>query len=80
MEGYFGVLTVKMLQRGAHTSVPQLEAAIYAFNDAHNESGRTFRWVKTADEVLERVAKFCGSVLDAHGTQRNATRTSDAPD
>jgi transposase len=80
VEGYFGVLTVKMLQRGAHTSIPQLEAAIYAFNDAHNESGRTFRWVKTADEVLERVAKFCGSVLDAHGTQPNSARTSNSPD
>lgn len=80
VEGYFGVLTVKMLQRGAHTSVPQLEAALYAFNDAHNESGRTFRWVKTADEVLERVARFCGAVLDAHGTQQNSSRTSDSPD
>lgn len=80
VEGYFGVLTVKALQRGAHTSVPQLEAAIYAFNDEHNVSGRTFRWVKTAEEVLERVAKFCGSVLGAHGSAPNTNRTSDSPD
>jgi transposase len=80
VEGYFGVLTVKALQRGAHTSVPQLEAAIYAFNDAHNESDRAFRWVKTADEIIERVAKMCGAVLDAHGSRANASRTSDSPD
>lgn len=80
VEGYFGVLTVKMLQRGAHTSVPQLEAAIYAFNDAHNESDRAFRWVKTPEMILERVAKYCGSVLEAHGRPRIVARTNDSPD
>jgi len=74
------VLTVKMLQRSAHTSVPQLEAAIYAFNDAHNESDRAFRWVKTPEMVLERVARYCGSVLEAHGHASVAARTSDSPD
>jgi transposase len=80
VEGYFGVLTVKALQRSAHTSVPQLEAAIYAFNDAHNESDRAFRWVKSAEEVLERVARYCGSVLDAHAQPNKSNRTSDSPD
>jgi hypothetical protein len=60
--------------------VPQLEAAIYAFNAAHNESDRIFRWVKTADEIIERVAKMCGAVLDAHGSRANGQRTSDSPD
>lgn len=80
VEGYFAVLTVKMLQRGAHTSVPQLEAAIYEFNDAHNESDRAFRWVKTAEQILERVARYCGSVLEAHGPQPVGARTFDSPD
>jgi len=80
VEGWFGVLTVKALQRGAHTSVPQLEAAIYSFTDAHNESGRAFKWVRTSEEILERVAKHCGAVLDAHGSTANSKRTFDSPD
>jgi transposase len=78
VEGFFAVLTVKALQRGSHSSVPQLEAAIYDFTDEHNDSDRAFRWVKTADDILERVAKYCGSVLAAHGQTRNGQQTSDS--
>ncbi len=49
VERFFGLLTEKALKRGSHTSIPQLRAAILAYVDAHNERGRPFRWVKTAD-------------------------------
>ena len=58
VERFFGLLTEKALKRGSHTSVPQLRAAILAYVDAHNERGIPFKWVKTADEILEKMRRF----------------------
>jgi transposase/transposase-like protein len=67
VERFFGLLTEKALKRGSHTSVPQLRAAILAYVDAHNERGLTFKWVKTADEILEKMRRFGLRVQQVHG-------------
>jgi transposase len=67
VERFFGLLTEKALKRGSHTSVPQLRAAILAYVDAHNERGRPFKWVKTADEILEKMRRFGLRVQQVHG-------------
>lgn len=79
VEGWFSILTEKQLKRGSHTSVPQLEAAIQEFVEAHNASARPFRWVKTAEEILANVARFCGETLAVH-RNANEPRTKDSPD
>jgi len=66
VEGWFSILTEKQLKRGSHTSVPQLEEAIREFVAAHNQDPKPFRWVKTADEILANVARFCTDTLRAH--------------
>jgi transposase len=80
VESWFSVLTTKQLQRGAHTSVPQLQRAIYDFVEAHNDEPRPFRWTKTAEQILERTARYCGSVLAAHADGTNDPRTSGTGD
>ena len=65
VEGWFSILTEKQLKRGSHHSVGELEAAIYEFLDAHNESPTPFKWVKTADEILQKVARYCADTLTA---------------
>jgi transposase/transposase-like protein len=67
VERFFGLLTEKALKRGSHTSVPQLRAAILAYVDAHNERGILFKWVKTADEILEKMRRFGLRVQQVHG-------------
>lgn len=59
VERWFAELTRKQLQRGVHTSVNTLEADIRTFIDRHNENPRPFRWVKSADEILAAVKRFC---------------------
>ena len=49
----------KKLQRSAHRSVAELEADITSFIDAHNENPRPCKWVKSADEILASVRRFC---------------------
>jgi transposase/transposase-like protein len=67
VERFFGLLTEKALKRGSHTSVPQLRAAILAYVDAHNERGTPFKWIKTADEILEKMRRFGLRVQQVHG-------------
>lgn len=66
VERFFGLLTEKALKRGSHTSVPQLRAAILAYVEAHNDRGTPFKWVKTADEILEKMRRFGLRVQQVH--------------
>jgi transposase len=66
VEAWFSLLTAKQLSRGAHTSVPQLQQAIYAYRDAYNDDPKPFKWTRTADDVLLRLANRCDAILTAH--------------
>jgi hypothetical protein len=46
--------------------VAELVDAIQAFIDAFNTDARAFRWVKTADDILASIERFCHSTLDVH--------------
>ena len=59
VERWFAELTRKKLQRSAHRSVAELEADIMSFIDAHNENPKPYKWVKSADEILASVRRFC---------------------
>ena len=58
VERWCGLLTQRQLQRGVHRSVPQLEQAIREYIAVENESPKPFVWVKTADEILAKIARF----------------------
>ena len=40
----------------------KLEAGIMSFVDAHNENPKPFKWIKSADEILASVERFCHRV------------------
>src|SRR5215204_476219 len=67
VERFFGLLTAKALKRGSHTSIRQLREAILAYVEAHNERGIPFKWVKTADEILDKMPRFGLRVQHVHG-------------
>ena len=67
VERFFGLLTAKALKRGSHTSIPQLRDAILAYVEAHNERGVPFKWVKTADEILDKMRRFGLRVQQVYG-------------
>jgi len=37
----------------------ELEADIMAFIEAHNDNPKPYKWVKSADEILASVKRFC---------------------
>ncbi len=59
VERWFAELTRKQLQRGVHRSTRQLEDAIRLYLKTYNENPRQFKWVKTADEILASIQRFC---------------------
>lgn len=59
VERWFATFTEKQLRRGSHHSTRELECAIYGYLDITNEEPKPFVWVKTADQILETVARFC---------------------
>jgi hypothetical protein len=53
----FAELTNKLLRRGAHRSVQALNTDIYAWIETWNDEPRPFVWTKTADELLDAIAR-----------------------
>jgi transposase len=59
VERWFAEITTKMLRRGVHRSVGDLEADIRSWLDNWNQDPRPYVWVKTADEILTNLARYC---------------------
>ncbi len=64
VERWFATLTQKQIRRGTHRSVHALERAIKDYLATYNESPKPFVWTKTADEIVERVARFAKRISD----------------
>ena len=65
VERWFAALTEKQLRRGVHRSTKELEGAIETFILRHNHDPKPFVWHKTADQILESVARFCIRTSDS---------------
>jgi transposase len=65
VERWFAELTNQKLRRGAHRSVRQLNADIRAWIQTSNENPKPFVWTKTADQILESIARYCTRINDS---------------
>jgi transposase len=65
VERWFAQLTDKQLRRGVHRSTKELENAIRSYIQHHNKNPKPFVWHKTADQILDSVARFCTRTLDS---------------
>uniref|UniRef100_UPI00389AE5E7 IS630 family transposase n=1 Tax=Streptomyces kaniharaensis TaxID=212423 RepID=UPI00389AE5E7 len=65
VERWFGFLTDQMIRRGAHKNVQALERDIRAWIKNWNEDPKPFTWTKTADEILDSLARFCRRISGA---------------
>jgi transposase len=65
VERWFAELTSRKLRRSAHRSVTELEADIRKWTNEWNKNPRPFVWTKTADEILETLAAYCGRISDS---------------
>jgi hypothetical protein len=68
----FGELTTKKIKRGAHTSVKALEKDIRDWIKTWNDNPRPYVWVKTADQILAALARYCERVSTATAQRSDA--------
>jgi transposase len=64
VERWFGLLAEKLLRRGVHKSVRQLEKDILAWVDTWNEDPKPFVWTKSAEEILESLGRLLRRIKD----------------
>jgi transposase len=62
---WFALLTDQQLRRGAHKNVQALEKDIRDWIKAWNQDPRPFIWVKTADEIPERLTAYLNRIPDS---------------
>ncbi|WP_223168228.1 IS630 family transposase [Nonomuraea sp. SYSU D8015] len=65
VERWFGYLTDQLIRRGVHKSVQALERDIRDWMDQWNDDPKPFVWTKTAEEILESLAKYCRRISGA---------------
>jgi len=65
VERWFAELTTKKIKRGAHASVPGLERDIRGWIATWNADPRPYVWVKTADQILASLARYCERISDS---------------
>lgn len=66
VERWFAELTNKRIRRGVFRSVRELESAIREFIEVHNEDPKPFVWTRTADQILDSVARYARRTLSSH--------------
>lgn len=64
VERWFSALTTKKLQHSAHDSVDALAADIRAWVNHWNDDPKPFVWTKTADEILDKLARYCAAITN----------------
>lgn len=58
VERWFAELTNKRIRRGVFHSVKELETAIRDYIAVHNEDPKPFTWTRTADQILDSIARY----------------------
>ena len=65
VERWFAELTTRKLRRAAHRSVRDLNADIRAWINTWNDNPRPFVWAKTADQILDSIARYCERINES---------------
>lgn len=66
VERWFALLTQRQIKRGSHQRVSALVEAIECFIQQTNQKPKPYQWTKSADEILEAIARFAQRTLVVH--------------
>jgi transposase len=65
VERWFAELTNKKLRRSAHRTIKDLADDILAWAETWNDNPRPFVWRKTADQILQNLARYCQRIINS---------------
>ena len=66
VERFFAEITRNRIRRGAFKSVAELKDAIMQYMEKHNANPKPFVWTKSADKILEKVARAKQALESQH--------------
>ena len=69
VERWFAELQRRCLDRGVFCSLDELTTALEDWIKVWNASARPFKWTKTADQIIDRICRYC-SRISGPGHQR----------
>src|SRR5215472_580196 len=62
VERWFAGLQRRCLDRGTFCSLDELTAALEDWIKTWNSSAQPFRWTKTADQIIDRMCRYCSRI------------------
>jgi transposase len=62
VERWFAELQRRCLERGTFCSLGELTTALEDWIKIWNENARPFRWTKTADQIIDRICRYCDRI------------------
>ena len=65
LKRWFGLLTDQLLRPGVHKSVAALKNDVRDWITAWNDDPKPFRWTKTAEEILDSLARYIARISGA---------------
>jgi transposase len=66
IERFFALITDDRIRRGVFNSVAELQTAIMTYLDQHNAAPKPFVWIKSAGQILEKVARAKHALESVH--------------
>ncbi|MFJ7280544.1 IS630 family transposase [Kitasatospora sp. NPDC098663] len=64
VERWFAELERRCLERGVHCSLDDLKASVEGWIKVWNESAKPFKWTKTADQIIDRICRYCSRISE----------------
>ena len=62
VERWFAELQRRCLDRGVFCSLDDLTTALENWIKIWNEDARPFKWTKTADQIIDRICRYCSRI------------------
>jgi transposase len=62
VERWFAELQRRCLDRGVFCSLDDLTTALEDWIKIWNASARPFKWTKTADQIIDRICRYCSRI------------------
>ena len=64
VERWFAELQRRCLDRGVFCSLDELTTALQDWINIWNASARPFKWTKTADQIIDRICRYCSRISE----------------
>ena len=61
-ERWFAELQRRCLERAVLCSLEELTTALEDWSKLWNDNARPFKWTKTADQIIDRICRYCSRI------------------